>query len=280
MSGAALTQHETVISPPGRWTALRFGELWEHRELIYFLTKRELQVRYKQSFFGVSWALFQPLVMAFVLALFFGKAVNIPIPEGIPFAVFAVIAMVPWLFTATAIAETSGSLVADANLMSKVYFPRLALPLSKALSLMVDLAIGLPVMVAVPLLFGVSIESTAYLVPAFLLLAVVTAFGIGTLFAAINVKYRDVTVLVPMLVQIMFFITPILYSATLIPESWHNVWALNPLVSVVEGVRWALVGTPFLGTTPLLISVASSLAILLVALRYFQRTQHWFADVV
>jgi lipopolysaccharide transport system permease protein len=279
MLEAAATPDETVISPPGRWTALRFGELWEHRELVYFLTKRELQVRYKQSFFGVSWALFQPLALAFVLALFFGKAFNIP-TEGIPFAVFAVIAMVPWLFTATAIAETAGSLVSDANLMSKVYFPRLALPLSKALSLMVDLAIGMPVMVVVALAFGVSIESTAYLVPAFLLLAVVTAFGIGTLFAAANVKYRDVTVLVPMVVQIMFFITPILYPATLIPESWINVWALNPLVSVVEGVRWALVGTPFLGTAPLLISVASSIAILLGALRYFQRTQHWFADVV
>lgn len=270
---------EFVISPPKRWRALDLRELWAHRELIYFLTKREIQIRYKQSFFGVSWAILQPLTLAFVFALFFGQLVKIP-SEGIPYAVFAVIGLVPWTFTSTAIQNSATSLVQDADLISKVYFPRLALPISKALSLILDLAISLVVVVFVTLIYGVDIAATAWLVPPFLALAVLTAFAMGTFFAASNVKYRDVSVIVPMVIQIGFFITPVLYPASLVKGDWQYLWAANPMVSVVDGLRWALVGTPYPGTVDILISVGSALVMAVLALRYFQRTQQWFADII
>jgi lipopolysaccharide transport system permease protein len=272
---------EIVIAPPGRWSTVKLRELWTHRELVYFLTKRELQVRYKQSFFGVSWAVLQPLVFAFVLALFFSKFLGGLPTEGFPYAVFAVVGLVPWMFTSTAVQNGATSLVQDANLISKVYFPRLALPISKALSLVVDLAIAIVVVLIVVPLYGVSIEPTVFLAPAFLALGLLTAFALGTLFAAMNVKYRDVGVVVPVLVQILFFATPILYSGqTLVTGAWKYVWALNPLVSVIEGLRWAIIGAHYPGTAVILISVGSALVMLLIALRYFQRTEQFFADVI
>jgi homopolymeric O-antigen transport system permease protein len=274
---------ETVIGPPSRWAPINLGELWAHRELIYFLTKRELQVRYKQSFFGVSWAILQPLTFAFVFALFFSKVFHVT-SGGIPYPVFAVAGIVPWLFTANAIQNSAMSMVQDADLLSKVYFPRLALPISKALSLVIDLAIALGVVLVVTVIYGVAIQSTVYLVPAFLALGLVTAFTLGTLFAAANVKYRDVTVIVPMLIQIGFFITPVLYPGTgpnaLVKGDWVYLWALNPMVSVINGVRWAILGTPAPLTSTVLISIASALVMLGLTLHYFQRAEQWFADVV
>jgi lipopolysaccharide transport system permease protein len=282
--GTAETQVETapeiVISPPSRWRALQLRELWSHRELIYFLTKRELQVRYKQSFFGISWAVLQPLTFAFVFALFFSKLITLP-TEGIPFAVFAVVGLVPWLFTAQAVQNGATSLVQDSDLISKVYFPRLALPISKALSLLIDLAIGIVVVLIVTVLYGVTISSNVYLAPTFLLLGLLTAFAVATLFAAVNVKYRDVSVVVPMLVQIMFFITPVLYSGeNLVTGGWRYVWALNPMVAVIEGLRWAVIATPAPEIGTVLISIGSACALLLIALWYFRRTEQFFADVI
>jgi lipopolysaccharide transport system permease protein len=276
------TAPELVISPPTGWSPVRMRELWEHRELIYFLTKRELQVRYKQSFFGVSWAILQPLAFAFVFAAIFGTLVKNP-TQGVPFAVYVIIGLVPWQFTAAAITAGSGSLVQDANLISKVYFPRLALPISKALSLILDLVLGIPIVIGMILVYGVALKSTALLAIPFLGLGVITAFALGTLFAAVNVKYRDVSQLVPVFVQIMFFATPILYSVvgagnTHITEKYLYVLALNPMFSVIEGVRWALIGTEFPGGTEIAISVASALFILFFGLRYFQKTEQSFAD--
>ena len=205
---AQVATPEIVISPPSRWSSLHLGELWAHRELIYFLTKRELQVRYKQSFFGISWAVLQPLIYGFIFALFFGVVLKVQPPGNLPYAVFAVAGLVPWLFTAQAVTNGSNSLVQDSDLISKVYFPRLALPISKALSLLIDLVIALAVVIVVTLIYGVAIAPTAYLVPAFLMLGVITAFAIGTWLAAVNVKYRDVQVVVPMLVQVLFFVEP------------------------------------------------------------------------
>jgi lipopolysaccharide transport system permease protein len=276
---AAATGPEILIGPPKRWRAIDVRELWGHRELIYFLTKRELQVRYKQSIFGVSWAILQPLTYAFVFALFFGRIVHVS-SEGIPYPVFAVIGLVPWLFTANAVQNSAMSLVQDSDLLSKVYFPRLALPISKALSLVIDLAIAMVVVIIVTLIYGVSIQSTIILVPFFLLLALVTAFALGTLFSALNVKYRDVSVVIPMVVQIGFFITPVLYPGSFVSGSWQYVWALNPMVSAIDGIRWALVGTPPPLVGQVVISTASALVMLLIALRYFQRAEQWFADVI
>jgi homopolymeric O-antigen transport system permease protein len=275
---------EIVISPPRRWSSLHLGELWAQRELIYFLTKRELQVRYKQSFFGISWAVLQPLIYGFVFALFFGVVVEVPVPGDLPYAVFAVAGLVPWLFTAQAIQNGSTSLVQDADLISKVYFPRLALPISKALSLLIDLAIALAVVIVVTLIYGVAIAPTAYLVPAFLILGVITAFAIATLLAAVNVRYRDVQVVVPMLVQILFFVSPVLYSGTLVGdeagEAWSYIYSINPMATVIDGMRWALLDQPYPGVANILISVASAALILGGALIYFRRAEQSFADVI
>jgi homopolymeric O-antigen transport system permease protein len=272
---------EVVISPPSRWSAIDLGELWAHRELVYFLTKRELQVRYKQSFFGVSWAVLQPLAFAAVLAVVFGKLVPLP-TEGYPYAVFALVAIVPWQFISQTITYGATSLVQDADLISKVYFPRLALPISKAASLIVDLAVSLPVVIVVILAYGVAIQATAPLVIAFLALGVITAFAIGTLFAAINVKYRDVGQIVPVFIQLTFFATPIIYSthALHITEKWLYILSVNPFFSVIEGVRWALIGAEYPGSGQIAISVASAAVILAVALRYFQRAEQTFADTI
>jgi homopolymeric O-antigen transport system permease protein len=281
---AQVATPEIVISPPKRWSSLQLGELWAQRELIYFLTKRELQVRYKQSFFGISWAVMQPLIYGFVFALFFGVVVKVPTPGDLPYAVFAVAGLVPWLFTAQAIQNGSTSLVQDADLISKVYFPRLALPVSKALSLLLDLAIALAVVIVVTLIYGVAIAPTVYLVPAFLILGVITAFAIATLLAAVNVKYRDVQVVVPMLVQVLFFVSPVLYSGTLVGDqagkAWSYIYSINPMASVVDGMRWALLDQPYPGTANILISVASAALILTGALVYFRRAEQSFADVI
>jgi len=275
---------ELVIRPPSRWSALQLGELWTHRELVYFLTKRELQIRYKQSFFGVAWAVLQPLAFAFMFALVFGEVFKQRPPEGIPYPVFAVAGIVPWLFTATSIQSAAGSLVLDANLISKVYFPRLALPLSKGLGLLIDLGIALAVVVVVTLIYGVAIASTAILVPLFLGLGVVTAFAIGTLLAAINVKYRDVQLVVPMLVQIMFFASPVLYSGTQVGnqagQAISYLYYVNPMAAVLDGFRWALLDQPAPSALKILISVGSAFVILLVSLFYFRRAESFFADVI
>jgi homopolymeric O-antigen transport system permease protein len=194
---------------------------------------------------------------------------------------------VPWLFAAQAITNGSISLVQDADLIAKVYFPRLALPISKALSLLIDLAIALVVVIVVTLIYGVAIAPTIYLVPAFLLLGVITAFAIGTLLSAVNVKYRDVQVVVPMLVQVMFFVSPVLYGGTQVGdtsgEAWSYIYSINPMASVLDGMRWALYGgtaAPYPGTVNILISVASAAVILVIALVYFRRTEKFFADVI
>jgi len=282
---SAVAAPEIVIAPPERWRPIDLRELWAHRELIYFLTKRELQIRYKQSFFGISWALLQPLIFAGVFALFFGVIAKIQPPGDLPYAVFAVAGIVPWLFTSTAIQQGAGSLVLDANLIAKVYFPRLALPISKGLSLIIDLLIALPIVIIVILLYGVGIASTIWLVPAFLLLGVVTAFALATFLAAVNVKYRDVQLVVPMLIQILFFASPVLYPGTAVGDTsghaWSYIYSINPMASVLDGMRWALIdGQPYPGTANILISVGSALLLLLGSLLYFRRAEDFFADVI
>jgi lipopolysaccharide transport system permease protein len=280
----AVQYPELIIAPPRRWGGLRLGELWAHRELIYFLTKREMQIRYKQSVFGVSWAILQPLVFAFVLALFFGLVIKVNVPGDIPYPVFAVAGIVPWMFTSQAINQGAGSLVLDADLISKVYFPRLALPISKALGLILDLAIALVVVVVVTLAYGVSISSMVYLVPAFLLLGVISAFALATLLAALNVKYRDVQVLVPMLVQILFFASPVIYSGATVGqtsgEAWSYLYYLNPLASVLDGTRWALLDQPAPSVAKVLISIGSASILMTGAILYFRRAEQFFADVI
>jgi lipopolysaccharide transport system permease protein len=273
----AATSPETRIAPPRRveWPT---RELWEFRDLIYFLTKRELQIRYKQSYFGIAWAVMQPLTLAFLFALVFGTFFHAN--YGIPTAVFVVAGVVPWLFTAQAVGMSADSLVLDSDLISKVYFPRLAIPIAKALSLVLDLVVAFGVVIVIALVYGVGIEATIYLVPAFLVLSVITTFALGSLLAAINVKYRDVQLVTPMVIQVLFFLTPVIYPSTKVPGDWKYLYAVNPLSTVIDGIRWAMFGLPAPSWGVVGVSVASALVLLVLSMTYFQRTERFFADHV
>lgn len=274
MSGAALR-----IRPPRRWPGLGLEELLRYRELIYFLTKRELQVRYKQSLFGVTWAVLQPVAYAFVFAIFFGKLANVP-SEGLPYPVFALAALVPWLFVAQGVGQSAQSLVGEANLLGKVYFPRLALPLAKILSLFVDLLIGLCVLMLFIVLYGARPDVGALALPLFLLLAFVTIVGAGLLLATLNVKYRDVTLTVPLIMQLWLFMTPVLYPGSLITGGWAYIYAMNPMVSVIQGVRWGLLGTEAPALGPVVISVTVAVTLFAAAVAYFRSTERYLADII
>jgi lipopolysaccharide transport system permease protein len=275
--GAAIP--ETLIAPPRSWSWPISAELWEYRDLIYFLTKRELQIRYKQSFFGVSWAVMQPLALAVIFALIIGGLFNAP-SDGLPYLVFAFAGVVPWLFTAQSITMGANSLVEDSDLISKVYFPRLALPLAKALSLLLDLVISFALVIVVALIAGVGIQPTVLLVPLFALLGVATTFALSSFLAAVNVKYRDVQLVMPMVVQILFFATPVIYPSSLLSQPMRYVVAVNPLSSVLDGIRWAMFGTAYPGTGIIAISVGSALVLMTIALSYFNQTERYFADIV
>jgi lipopolysaccharide transport system permease protein len=276
---AGATAPTVVIRPPTGWASLRLADLWEYRELLYFLTKRELQIRYKQSVFGVSWAVVQPLVLAGIFAVFFGLLANVP-SEGLPYPLFALAGLVPWLFVSQTVAQSAASLVGDANLLSKVYFPRLVIPLAKTLALLIDLLIALCVLVAFALAYGEVPGVEVLALPAFLALGLVTGAGLGILLAAVNVQYRDVGVATPLLIQAWLFATPVIYPGSLVTGAWQYVYAINPMVSVVSGVRWALLGAPAPEPLAVAISVAVALAALVAGIAYFRRTELYFADVV
>jgi lipopolysaccharide transport system permease protein len=270
---------EMVIRPPSRWQALRVGEIVQYRDVLYFLTKRELQIRYKQSIFGLGWAILQPVALAFIFALFFGRLASIP-SDGVPYPVFALAGLVPWVFVSGAVTQASASLVADANLVSKVYFPRMVVPAARILSLLVDLAIATAVLLAFVIAYSVELRWTTLLLPAFYLLALTTVLGLGLLLAALNVAYRDIVFVVPLAVQVWLFTSPVVYPGSLVSGDWIYLYALNPMVTVLNGVRWALLGSEAPELATVLISVGAALAILAVGMAYFRRTELYFADVI
>jgi len=268
-----------VIRPPSGWASLGLRQLSEYRELLYFLAKRELQIRYKQSFFGVGWAILQPVALAFIFTIFFGVLANVP-SDGIPYPVFALAALAPWLFVSQTVGQSALSLVGDANLLSKVYFPRLVIPLAKTGALLVDLLISLIVVVIVAVLYGHPPGIEILVLPVFLLLGLITGAGLGILLSAVNVQYRDVSMAVPLFMQIWLFATPVIYPGSLVEGAWKYVFALNPMTSVVAGSRWALLGTAAPELAQVLISTSVALVLLAGGLTYFRRTELFFADVV
>jgi lipopolysaccharide transport system permease protein len=277
---ATVAQRELVIRPPHRWASIDLRELWEYRELMYFLVKRELQIRYKQSVFGVSWAVLQPVVYAFVFALFFGQLAAVP-SDGFPYPVFALAGIVAWTFVSQAVGQGSSSLVGDANLLSKVYFPRVIIPVAKVLSLLVDLVIAICVpLTLLIVLYGAEPSIGLLAVPGFILLALVTSVGIACGLGALNVMYRDVTVALPLLVQVWLFASPIVYPTSLIPGDWKYLYALNPMVTVIDGMRWAFLGAAAPEIGMVACSVAGALVLLVAGILYFRRTERFFADVV
>lgn len=273
------TEHRVLLRPSRGWASLGLQELWEYRELLYFLTWRDLTVRYKQTVLGITWAVIQPFMTMLVFSLFFGRLAQIP-SDGVPYPVFSYAGLVPWMFFANSLNQSSNSLVSNANLITKVYFPRLAAPIATVLSGVVDLTFASLVLLGMLPYYGLVPTWNVVWLPFFLLLAIVSSLGVGLWLSALNVQFRDVRYAVPFLTQLWMFATPIAYPSSLVSERWAFLYALNPMVGVVEGFRWALLGT---ATAPGL-SVAASSSVALVLLiggaLYFRKMEKTFADMV
>lgn len=274
-----MVEHQVQIRPPTRWGASRLSDLWEYRELAYFLAKRDLQVRYKQSVLGVAWAVLQPLVLMGIFTLIFSTLVGVK-SEGVPYPVYALAGITPWIFVSQSIGQAGVSLVGDASLLSKVFFPRLIVPLAKVLGLLADLVITTTLLILVSIIV-VGFPGWGILtVPLWLLLAGSFALGAGVLAATLNVRYRDVGIIVPFVLQIGLFVTPVAYPASLVSGSWTVFYALNPAATSITGLRWALQGTAAPELVPLLVSVAVAVLLLVVATVYFKRSEQNFADII
>ena len=267
------------IRPSRGWVSLGLRELWEYRELLYFLTWRDIKVRYKQTVLGAAWAIIQPFFTMVVFSLFFGRLAQIP-SDGIPYPIFSYTALVPWTFFANGLSQSSNSLVGSANLITKIYFPRLAVPISSILSGVVDFVLAFGVLLVMMIFYGMMPTIDVLWLPFFLLLALVTALGIGLWLAAMNVEFRDVRYVVPFLTQFWLFATPIAYPSSLLSEPWRTLYGLNPMVGVVEGFRWALLGTSTAPGPVVIVSTLVALALLVSGAFYFRRMERTFADVV
>jgi lipopolysaccharide transport system permease protein len=267
------------IEPSRGWVSLRLHELWEFRELLYFLAWRDIKVRYKQTALGVAWAIIQPFFTMVIFSIFFGKLGRIP-SDGIPYPLFAYAALVPWTFFAHGLNQSSNSLVTGAQLIKKVYFPRLVVPVAAVLSGVVDFILAFIVLLGMMLYYGLAPTANIVWLPAFLLLALITSLGVGLWLSTLNVQYRDVRHAVPFITQFWLFLTPIAYPSTLLSEPWRTLYGLNPMAGVVEGFRWALLGTDTQPKAMIFVSCLMALAILIAGAFYFRRMEKTFADVV
>lgn len=269
----------TVIEPTKGWRALKPGELWEYRELLYFLMWKDIKVRYKQTVIGAAWAIIQPFVTMVIFSLFFGKLAKIP-SEGVPYPIFAYSALVVWTYFANSVTSAAQSVVNYQNVITKVYFPRIFLPLSHIIRNLLDF--GLAFIILLGMMFYYRIVPTVYLwtIPLFLLLAVLTAAGVGLWLSSLNVLYRDVQYATAFLVQAWLFATPIAYPSSIVPEKWRALYGLNPMAGVVEGFRWALLGSTAPDFRMISVSVLVVIAFFVGGLFFFRFTETTFADVV
>lgn len=274
-----LPTRSLVIEPPRRWEAIQLGELWAYRELLYFLTWRDVKVRYKQTAIGAAWAVLQPLLTMVVLAVIFGAFIRVP-TDGLPYPVFAYAALLPWNFFASSLSRASSSLVNDASLISKVYFPRLLLPVSAVLSMTIDFGIAFIILLGMMAWYGIVPGVAVLALPFFLLLAFITALGCGLWLSALNVRYRDIAYITPFLIQVWFFITPVAYPSSIIPERWRALYGLNPMAGVVEGFRWALLNTAEAPQATILVSTGVVVLLFIGGIFWFRRLEQGFADVV
>ena len=267
------------IAPSKGWVSLKLRELWEYRELLYFLVWRDIKVRYKQTALGASWAIIQPFFTMVVFSLFFGHLGKIP-SDGIPYPLFSFAALVPWTFFANGLGQSSNSLVGNANLITKIYFPRLIVPLASVFSSIVDFLLAFIVLLGMMLYYGIAPTLNVFWLPLFVFLALVTSLGVGLWFSALNVEYRDVRYVVPFITQFWLFATPIAYPSSLLSQPWRTIYGLNPMVGVVEGFRWALLGTNTAPGPIIAVSSAAALVILVTGAFYFRRMEKTFADIV
>lgn len=279
MASAEWRLPTTVIEPPKGFFNLRLDELWEYRDLLYFLVWRDIKVRYKQTALGATWAVLQPLLATIVFSVFFGRLAKVP-SDGFPYPVFAYVALLPWQLFAFSLTESANSLVSNQNLIRKVFFPRLIIPLAAVLAGLVDFAIAFLVLLVMLLIYGIVPARSIVVLPIFLVLAIATALSVGLWLSALNVQFRDVRYTIPFLTQIWLFATPVVYPASLVPVRWRALYGLNPMAGVVEGFRWALLGRAA-GTGPLFwVSGVVVVALLAGGLVYFRRMESSFADIV
>jgi len=274
---------EVVIEPTRGLAALQLGALWEYRELLYFLVWRDVKVRYKQTALGVAWIVLQPVVSMVVFSFLFGGLLKVPSGD-VPYPIFSYAALLPWNYFASSLNRSSTSLVGSAHLITKVYFPRLVIPLSGVLSGLIDFAIAFLVLIGLMVYYHIAPTANVMFLPGFMLLAMLTALGFGLWLSSLNVRYRDINYLVPYIIQIWMYVTPVIYGSTLIPERFRWLMSLNPMTGVVEGFRWALLGPRLAEAHPpetlFFASIAIALLVLVSGMVFFRNTERTFADVV
>jgi lipopolysaccharide transport system permease protein len=270
----------TYLRPASGWASLNLRDIWRYRELVYFLTWRDIKVRYKQTLLGASWAILRPVLTMIVFSIFFGGLAKIS-SDGYPYPVYTYAALLPWELFSPALSIASRSLVGNANMITKIYFPRMILPLSSVLAGLVDFAIAFLVLIVLMIAYGIAPTSAVWTLPFFLLLALVTALGVGLWLSALNVLYRDIGYVIPFLTQMWLFITPVVYPTSMLPEGWRFIYALNPMSGVVDGFRWALLGNQNSAPGPnLIISSVIAVLVLVTGMFYFRRMERQFADMV
>lgn len=272
---------ETIvrIEPSRGWVSLKLNELWEYRELLYFLIWRDIKVRYKQTVLGGAWAIIQPFFTMVVFSLFFGKLANVP-SDGIPYPIFSYAALVPWAFFANGLNQASNSLIGNSNLIKKVYFPRLSMPIASVLGGLADFVLAFLMLIGMMLYYGMAPTVNVVWLPFLVILTIFTSLGASLWLSAMYVQFRDVRHIIPFLTQIWLFATPIAYPSSLLEEPWRTVYGINPMVGVVEGFRWALLGTKTAPGLTMVFSAMVALGFLLSGAFYFRRMEKTFADVI
>lgn len=269
----------TILRPSSGWASLNLRDLWVYRELVYFLTWRDVKVRYKQTVLGAAWAVIQPLFNMVILTIIFGNFANMP-TDGIPRPIFTYSALLPWGLFAKSLSDAGRSMLANRSMITKVYFPRLIIPLASVLGGVVDFAIQFVILLGMMLYYSYPPTMTVLTLPFFIILALATALGVGLWLSALNVLYRDIGYIIPFLTQLWLLMTPVAYSISVVPEQWRALYALNPMVGVVEGFRWAILGTDPPPISMLVISTIVSLILLVSGMYYFKRMERTFADMV
>jgi lipopolysaccharide transport system permease protein len=271
-------QQTVILRPPNKWLTLGIGELWRYRELVYFMTWRNLKVRYKQTVLGFLWAILRPFLAMVVFSIFFGDFAKVP-TDGIPYPIFSYSALLPWELLSMAIVHASLSLVQSSNMVTKIYFPRLIMPMASVLSGVVDFFIAFIVLFVMMLVYHIQITTSLLMLPLFLIMTIVTALGAGFWLSALNVLYRDVNYILPFLNQMWFFLSPITYASSIVPSKYHILYALNPMKGIVDGFRWSI-----LGTNPpnaeFFISLGMAFILFISGLLYFRRMERTFADMI
>jgi lipopolysaccharide transport system permease protein len=267
-----------ILEPEKKFNLLDLKELWAYRELLWVLTARDIKVRYKQTILGIAWAVIQPVMIMIVFSIFFGRLAKVP-SEGFPYPVFVYAGLLPWTFFANAISQSSNSIISSTNLITKIYFPRLIIPLSSIGAGIVDFLISTVILLLLMLYYGVAFTSNLLFAPLLLLAVIFIALGIGSWLAALNVSFRDFRYVIPFMIQVWLFITPVIYPTTMIPEKWHWLYYLNPMAGLIEGFRSAFLGKPFDIVGPS-ISFSVAIACFIIGVLYFRKVERRFADII